>query len=63
MSPQEPTVRELEEAITHLRATIKRYGPHAHKYAEWHEELNHLLTDRDDAIAKDRLLTPIAPVE
>jgi len=63
VSTEEPTVAELEEAITHVRATIKRYGIYAHGYAGWHEELNHLLDDRDAEIAKDRLLTPVAPME
>jgi hypothetical protein len=49
-TPQQPSVAELEEAITHLTATCKRYGPFALKYGEWHEEINHLLDDREKLI-------------
>jgi hypothetical protein len=48
--PQHPTVAELEEAITHLAETCRRYGRFAQKYGEWHEEINHLLTDRETAL-------------
>ena len=51
MAAQEPTIPELEEAITHLSATCVRYGQYDRRYAEWHEEINHLLDDRDRAIA------------
>lgn len=44
---QHPTVAEIEEAVTHLSDTCKRYGQHALKYGEWHEEINNLLDDRD----------------
>jgi hypothetical protein len=44
---QHPTVAELEEAITHLAQTCVRYGQHALRYGEWHEEINALLDDRD----------------
>lgn len=54
MATQEPTIAELEEAITHLRETCERYGPHAEKYAEWHEEINHLLDDRDNLLLTRR---------
>lgn len=50
-APQHPTVAELEEAITHLSATCQRYGPYALKYSEWHEEINHLLDDRDGTLS------------
>lgn len=49
-APQEPTAAELEEAITHLSATCQRYGRYDRRYAEWHEEINHLLTDREIAL-------------
>jgi hypothetical protein len=52
MAAQEPTIPELEEAITHLSATCQRYSRYDRRYGEWHEEINHLLTDRDQAIAR-----------
>lgn len=63
MAVEEPTVQELEEAITHVRATIARYGEYAHKYPELHAELDHLLTEWQEARAKDQGLTPVAPIE
>ena len=48
--PQQPTVAELEEAMTHLAATCNRYGRYDHRYAEWHQELNHLLDDRENLL-------------
>lgn len=51
MTTQQPTIPELEEAITHLSATCVRYGQYDRRYGEWHEEINHLLDDRDKAIA------------
>ena len=49
---QQPTKAELEEAITHLSQTCRRYGPGDRRYAEWHEEINHLLDDRDRLISR-----------
>ena len=48
--PQEPTVAELEEAITHLAQTCVRYGRYDRRYGQWHEEINHLLDDRETAL-------------
>ena len=64
MSAQQPTVAELEEAITHLRATCQRYGPNARKYGEWHEEINHLLDDRErllNDLSREALLLTTRP--
>jgi hypothetical protein len=51
VTAEEPTLAELEEAITHVAATAGRYSDVDPKKARLHEELNHLLEDRD------RLLT------
>jgi hypothetical protein len=48
--PQEPTVADLEEAITHLSQTCQRYGRFDRRYQTWHEEINHLLTDRENLL-------------
>lgn len=47
---QQPTIPELEEAIMHLSATCQRYGRYDRRYGEWHEEINHLLDDRQTAL-------------
>jgi hypothetical protein len=52
--PQEPTSAELEEAMVHIVATCRRYGQNAHRYGEWHEELNHLLDDWQTALLTEQ---------
>lgn len=52
MGPDEPTLDELEEAITHVAASAARYSDVDPKKARLHEELDHLLEDRDQLIRK-----------
>jgi hypothetical protein len=45
----EPTVAEIEEAITHVRETAGRYSRYDPKYVRLHAEIDALLGDREQA--------------
>lgn len=47
MNAVEPTVAELEEAITHVAATAGRTLRWEPRWVTLHEEINHLLDDRE----------------
>lgn len=50
MTAEEPTLADLEQAITFNAQACRRYGRYWKGYARCHEEINHLLDDRDLAM-------------